>query len=63
MSIFIFVVLAGFYLAVINTMTNSLVVQKEMEEEKIPNVFTTINVLIMILLASTYVRLLVIHDF
>ncbi|QQK75627.1 hypothetical protein HUG15_08660 [Salicibibacter cibarius] len=60
MSIFLFIFFAAVYLVIINTMTNSLVVQKEMTEEKIPNVFTTINVLIMILLVSTYVRLLVI---
>jgi len=60
MSIFLFIFFAAFYLVIINTMTNSLVVQKEMPEEKVPNVFTTINVLIMILLVSTYVRLLVI---
>ena len=60
MSIFLFIFFAALYLVVINTMTNSLVVQKEMTEEKIPNVFTTINVLIMILLVSTYVRLLII---
>ncbi|QQK79528.1 hypothetical protein HUG20_06340 [Salicibibacter cibi] len=60
MSILIFIFCAAVYLVIINTMTNSLVEQKEMTEEKIPNVFTTINVLIMILLVSTYVRLLVI---
>ncbi|MBB6449538.1 hypothetical protein HNR44_001487 [Geomicrobium halophilum] len=60
MSIFVFVFFATIYLFIINSMTNSLVVQKELSEERIPNVFTTINVLIMILLASTYVRLLVI---
>ncbi|QDI92798.1 hypothetical protein EPH95_17830 [Salicibibacter halophilus] len=60
MEIFLFIFFAALYLVVINTMTNSLVVQKEMTEEKIPNVFTTINVLIMILLVSTYVRLLII---
>ncbi|AXF57721.1 hypothetical protein [Salicibibacter kimchii] len=60
MSIFLFIFFAALYLVIINTMTNSLVLQKEMTEEKIPNVFTTINVLILILLVSTYVRLLVI---
>ncbi|WP_265181972.1 hypothetical protein [Geomicrobium sp. JCM 19055] len=41
-------------------MTNAMVVQKEIAEEKIPSIFTTINVLIIILLTSTYVRLLII---
>ncbi|GAK06315.1 hypothetical protein [Geomicrobium sp. JCM 19038] len=60
MEVILFIFFAAGYLLVINSMTNAMVVQKEIAEEKIPSIFTTINVLIIILLASTYVRLLII---
>ncbi|PYZ98844.1 hypothetical protein CR205_09815 [Alteribacter lacisalsi] len=52
-----FVLFAAFYLFAINSMTNTLCIQKEISEEKQPKVFRTINVLIMILLTSSYVRI------
>jgi hypothetical protein len=45
-------------LFVINSMTNTLCVQKDIPEEKQPQVFRTINVLITILLTSSYLRIL-----
>lgn len=39
-------------------MTNSLCQQKEIPEERQPKVFRTINVLITILLLSSYVEIL-----
>jgi len=38
-------------------MTNSLCIQKEIPEEKQPKVFRTINVLITILITSSFVRI------
>ncbi|MDG5786404.1 hypothetical protein QA612_02800 [Evansella sp. AB-P1] len=46
-----------FYLFMINTMTNSLCIQKEIPEERRSKVFRTINVLITILLTSSYFRI------
>ncbi|RLQ97297.1 hypothetical protein [Falsibacillus albus] len=53
-----FVVLAIFILYFINTLTNSLCVQKEIPEDKQGKVFRTINILITILLVSSYVEIL-----
>lgn len=39
-------------------MTNSLCLRKEIPEDRQPKVFRTINVLITILLISTYVEIL-----
>ncbi|UCZ54320.1 hypothetical protein LGQ02_06040 [Bacillus shivajii] len=44
------------YLFMINSMTNSLCIQKEIPEERQAKVFRTINVLITILLTSSYFR-------
>ncbi|WP_096440304.1 hypothetical protein [Alteribacter populi] len=52
-----FVLFSALYLFTINSMTNSLCIQKEIPEEKQPKVFRTINVLIMILLTSSYLRI------
>ncbi|MFA9557219.1 hypothetical protein ACERII_07950 [Evansella sp. AB-rgal1] len=49
-----------FYLFVINSMTNTLCIQKEIPEEKQSKVFRTINVLITILLTSSYFRIFVV---
>ncbi|MFC5713567.1 hypothetical protein ACFPU1_12310 [Thalassorhabdus alkalitolerans] len=59
MFVVFFVIFALFYLFVINSMTNALCTQKEISEERQPKVFRTINVLITILLTSTYVRMLI----
>ncbi|WP_017728680.1 hypothetical protein [Halalkalibacterium ligniniphilum] len=53
-----FVLFALFILYVINSMTDALCSQKEIPEEKQPKVFRTINILITILLTSTYVKVL-----
>ncbi|WP_416149180.1 hypothetical protein ACM26V_23505 [Salipaludibacillus sp. HK11] len=52
-----FLLFASIYLFVINTMTNSLCIQKEIPEEKQAKVFRTINVLITILITSSFVRI------
>jgi hypothetical protein len=56
-SIF-FIVLAIFTLYYINKMTNSLCIQKDIPEERQHKVFRTINVLVTILLISSYVEIL-----
>ncbi|MFD2703964.1 MULTISPECIES: hypothetical protein [Salibacterium] len=45
------------YLFVINSMTNALCVQKEIPAERQPKIFRTINILLTILLTSTFVEL------
>ncbi|SDH55877.1 hypothetical protein SAMN05192534_10756 [Alteribacillus persepolensis] len=57
MLIVIFLVFSLFYLFVINSMTNALCVQKEIPAERQPKVFRTINILLTILLTSTFVEL------
>ncbi|AZV41607.1 MULTISPECIES: hypothetical protein [Peribacillus] len=42
----------------INRMTDSLCVQKEIPEDRQPKVFRTINILITIMLLSSYVEIL-----
>lgn len=54
----IFVVFSIFILYFVNLMTNTLCVQKEIPEEKQGRVFRTINVLITILLISSYIEIL-----
>ncbi|WP_071315944.1 hypothetical protein AWH56_26460 [Anaerobacillus isosaccharinicus] len=49
---------ALFILFMINSMTNTLCLQKEIPEDKQPKVFRTINVLITILLTSSYIKIL-----
>lgn len=56
--IYIFILLACFILFNINKMTNSLCLQKEIPEEKQSTVFHTINILVTILLISSYVEIL-----
>ncbi|WP_110113812.1 hypothetical protein [Bacillus sp. CGMCC 1.16541] len=53
-----FIPFAVFILFYINTLTNTLCIQKEIPEERQPKVFRTINVLITILLLSSYVEIL-----
>ncbi|EMT46789.1 MULTISPECIES: hypothetical protein [Anoxybacillus] len=53
-----FIPLATIVLLIVNQLTNSLCIQKEIPEEKQPKVFRTINVLITILLISSYIEVL-----
>lgn len=52
-----YIMFSTLYLFVINSMTNTLVVQKEIPEEKHPKIFRTINILILILIISAFFRL------
>ncbi|MGD6801487.1 hypothetical protein D3H55_08195 [Bacillus salacetis] len=54
----IFIIFSVFILYFINQMTNSLCLQKEIPEERQPKVFRTINILITILLISSYIEIL-----
>lgn len=58
MILIIFIIFSGLILYNINKLTNSLCQQKEIPEERQPKVFRTINVLITILLLSSYVEIL-----
>jgi hypothetical protein len=49
---------ALFILFFINNLTNTLCIQKEIPEERQVKVFRTINILITILLISSYVEVL-----
>ncbi|WP_071459073.1 hypothetical protein [Bacillus massilinigeriensis] len=58
-SIFgVFIIFASFILYQINRLTDSLCTQKEIPEERQPGVFRKINILITILLVSSYVEVL-----
>lgn len=54
----VFIIFAVFILFNINKMTNSLCLQKEIPEERQPKVFRTINILVTILLISSFVEIL-----
>ncbi|QQZ08297.1 hypothetical protein [Heyndrickxia vini] len=54
----IFILFAIIIVYLINNMTNSLCIQKEIPEERQPKVFRTINILVTILLLSSYVEIL-----
>ncbi|MDQ0214752.1 hypothetical protein J2S13_001149 [Oikeobacillus pervagus] len=54
----VFIIFSIFILYNINSMTNSLCIKREIPEERQPKVFRTINVLITILLISSYVEIL-----
>ncbi|CQR47047.1 hypothetical protein BN1058_01336 [Paraliobacillus sp. PM-2] len=56
--ILFFVPFALFTLFIFNSLTYRLCVQTEMSQEKQPNVFRTINVLITILLLSSYIEII-----
>ncbi|MBY0095251.1 hypothetical protein [Mesobacillus maritimus] len=61
-SIFIvFPFYAGIILLIMNKLTDSLCVQKEIPEERQPKVFQTINILVTILLISSFVEILFTH--
>ncbi|WP_170006639.1 hypothetical protein [Bacillus fonticola] len=54
----IFFVFAVFFLYSINNMTASLIAQREIPEDRHGKVFRTINVLVTILLVSSYIEIL-----
>ncbi|WP_083935050.1 hypothetical protein [Bacillus sp. 1NLA3E] len=54
----IFILLSVFILFYINTLTNSLCLQKDIPTERQPTVFRTINILTTVLLISSYVEIL-----
>lgn len=58
MIFIVFILFAVLFLYNINKMTNSLCLQKEIPEERQPKVFRTINILITILLVSSFVEIL-----
>jgi hypothetical protein len=61
-SIFIvFPLYAGIILLIMNKLTDSLCVQKEIPEDRQPKVFQTINILVTILLISSFVEILFTH--
>ncbi|GAA5416709.1 hypothetical protein Pryu01_01747 [Paraliobacillus ryukyuensis] len=55
--VFFFVAFAFFILFMINSLTYRLCTQTEMSQEKQSSVFRTINVLITILLISSYIQI------
>lgn len=56
--IFFIILFALFILFVINSMTDALCLKREIPLEKQPKLFRTINILMTILLTSTYVKIL-----
>lgn len=56
--IYLFIVFAIFILFQMNRLTSTLCLQKEIPEDRQPQVFRTINILITILLISSYVEIL-----
>ncbi|WP_307364095.1 hypothetical protein [Peribacillus cavernae] len=56
MSLF-FILFSAVILYNINKLTNSLCLQKEIPEDRQPRVFRTINILITILLLSSYIEI------
>ena len=56
--LFFYILFAAFFLFHINRLTNSLCQQKEIPEEKQVGLFRTINILVTILLISSYVEIL-----
>ncbi|MDV2686272.1 hypothetical protein RYX56_18040 [Alkalihalophilus lindianensis] len=54
--VFFLVFFALFILYMINSMTDALCERREIPSEKQPKVFRTINILMTILLTSTYVK-------
>ncbi|WP_316571178.1 hypothetical protein [Neobacillus sp. YIM B06451] len=55
---FFFIIFAFFILYSVNRLTTSLCIQKEIPEENQQRVFRTINILVTILLISSYVEVL-----
>jgi hypothetical protein len=57
-SIICFIFFAIFILFYVNKLTNSLCIQKEIPEDRQAKVFRIINILITILLISSYIEIL-----
>ncbi|RSD29277.1 hypothetical protein [Mesobacillus subterraneus] len=55
---FVFVLFAAIILFYINKLTDSLCIQKEIPEDKHAKIFRTINILVTILLISSFVEIL-----
>ncbi|RDU35301.1 hypothetical protein DRW41_18630 [Neobacillus piezotolerans] len=55
---YFFIIFAFFILYSVNRLTTSLCIQKEIPEENQQRVFRTINILVTILLISSYVEVL-----
>ncbi|WP_411825147.1 hypothetical protein [Lederbergia lenta] len=53
-----FIIFAIFILYIFNNLTNTLCIVREIPEERQPKVFRTINVLLTILLFSSYIEIL-----
>ncbi len=53
-----FIIFSVFILYHINRMTNLLCIQKEIPEEKHEKIFRTVNILIVILLSTSYIEIL-----
>ncbi|MBP3951454.1 hypothetical protein [Bacillus suaedae] len=56
--VFFTILFAIFILYVINSMTDALCNKRDIPSDKQPKLFRTINILITILLTSTYVKIL-----
>ncbi|WP_163537138.1 hypothetical protein [Gracilibacillus sp. YIM 98692] len=56
--LYVFVLFAVITLFIFNSLTYKLCLQTEMSQEKQPNVFRTINILITILLISSYIEVI-----
>ncbi|WP_246938847.1 hypothetical protein [Bacillus pinisoli] len=56
--IIVFIPFAVFILYFINSLTNALCIQKEIPVERQPKVFRTINILVTILLISSFVEVM-----
>ncbi|MCI2253504.1 hypothetical protein RG959_12385 [Domibacillus sp. 8LH] len=53
-----FILFSVFILYHINRMTNLLCIQKEIPEERHEKIFRTVNILMVILLCSSYIEIL-----
>ncbi|OXS75149.1 hypothetical protein [Domibacillus enclensis] len=53
-----FIIFSVFILYHINRMTNLLCIQKEIPEERHEKIFRTVNILIVILLSTSYIEIL-----
>ncbi|WP_085522003.1 hypothetical protein [Tuberibacillus sp. Marseille-P3662] len=53
--VYTFIAFGVFAIFTFNSLTNSLCIQKSIPEEKHDSIFTTINVLITILLTNSYI--------
>jgi hypothetical protein len=54
----VFILFSIFIIYTMNRLTNSLCVQKNIPEDRQPKLFRTINILVTILLISSYIEIL-----